>query len=157
MKICFWVLVQYFLAVLWTQHWLSFPFCLLLSDFQMGCGFRFFSVLSSFTQCTQCRAENHLWNTFCFLSVSWTPLEIGGLTLCHVENIVCSSALCSPMWSQGGAWDRLSIPCSGSSSQVKLWAPCVTWIKAFCKSPSHLAQHIHTFFLLTRQALKVQV
>lgn len=45
----------------------------LVVDFQMGCGFRFFSVLSWFTQCTQCRAENHLGNTWVFLlSVSWT-------------------------------------------------------------------------------------
>lgn len=68
---------------------------------------------------------------FVLLSVSWTPLEIGGLTFYHTENTMCSPALCSPIWSQGGARARLSIPCSGSSPQVKLWAPCVTWIKAF--------------------------
>lgn len=159
-KICFGVLAQYFLAVVWTHHWLFLPFCLLLSvrnfvvNFQMGCGFRLFSLLSWFTQCVQCRAENHLWNTFCF--AQW-ELNTSGKrwpgSVSHGEHRVSLVLPVQPRRSQ----DRLSIPMVREQHPGKTLGSLVTWIKAVFTSQSHLAQHIHTSFLLTGQTLKVQI
>lgn len=90
---------------------------------------------------------------FVLLGGSWTPLEMGGLALSHGEHRVSLVLPVKPRRSQ----DRLSIPLVREQHPGKTLGSLVTWIKAVFTSQSHLAQHIHTSFLLTGQTLKVQI